>query len=936
MFTRVPAAKAPSGKAARARDARPDSVRVHEPEEALAPARFSWSPGKILLWPPPDDGLPYSGGAGKPGSERHLESLPLPMQAKLEVGAVDDPLEREADRAAAQVMSTPRGPVTAIHPDASDSSPKAHIEKPAGSGHPALLHRNPSPPQILRLSSSAPGAKEAPPIVHEILRSPGRRLDAATRSFFEPRFGYDFSRVRIHADAEAAESARAVRALAYTVGDRIAFAPGRYAPHTHAGRKLLSHELAHVVQQGRGGRRVQRAPADTSGEPAPPGFTKAYQYTVGGKTVTLTEQQYKAEVARATKSLQAGFRDVLDRGSGFRMAHEDFIENIHGEHWYSVGSLSDIEGETRMPPTSIWYRPFPAIRAGRAALERGDLAAAARMLPVAQDALNNSIREWHAYIKATGKGAEIAMEDIQTIADVSFQIAIGYAAIAYLPFVAGSGSSFATSLGATGATHTALTGAFTAATIGSGAGAAEGLLRGGASITGQALRGEPISGAEALKTANRASMHGAGTALSTLAGGVAGGAVGRGLGPASTFVGKVVRSVVSSGAGGGVGAAVQATMEGKSPGQVGVATAEGTAAGGLLGPFAAGAGGGAASSAETETLPGKSSPGSTPRPAGPEPVPIPEGGASAEAMGGGGEQAAAPPRKAPVGFKLPHQEGAEPTPASPASRRRIGFQPASAKSEPPADPQAEPPQSRQVAGFGRKLEQRPTTPRDPHGHDTQMPPARAMPSSGKQPPVNKPLTWDRPGTPAKASAGGKPPAGDEPHGGSVKTAAGAEGGDTAKIAPEDLARVKQLDEWIRKGVVKRGEVAKVRKNLQSADEATVEHARVEFDANKEAIEAGESHGWERHGDLPRTETISTGEKSELENSAWLKKRLPNPDDRREFMGWLKQGHKEGDVGAEIPQGQKVTEKHQHYRPGAPETEAKVREWEEMRGPGRRR
>lgn len=147
-----------------------------------------------------------------------------------------------------------------------------------------------------------------PPIVHDVLRSPGTPLDTVTRAFMEPRFGHDFSRVRInasrlsqseltvssandpleqeadalgesalriplsspsarstqwaradfsrvriHTDARAADSTRAVNAKAYTVGQDIVFGPGRYAPGTEAGRKLLAHELAHTIQQsGRG------------------------------------------------------------------------------------------------------------------------------------------------------------------------------------------------------------------------------------------------------------------------------------------------------------------------------------------------------------------------------------------------------------------------------------------------------------------------------------------------------------------------------------------------------------------------------------------------------------------------------------------------------------------------------------------------------------
>lgn len=88
-----------------------------------------------------------------------------------------------------------------------------------------------------------------PPIVHDVLRSPGQPLDASTRAFFEPRFRHDFSRVRVHADAAAAESARAVTALAYTVGTDIAFDVGQYAPSSEKGKKLLAHELTHVVRQ---------------------------------------------------------------------------------------------------------------------------------------------------------------------------------------------------------------------------------------------------------------------------------------------------------------------------------------------------------------------------------------------------------------------------------------------------------------------------------------------------------------------------------------------------------------------------------------------------------------------------------------------------------------------------------------------------------------
>lgn len=88
-----------------------------------------------------------------------------------------------------------------------------------------------------------------PPIVHDVLGSSGRPLDDSTRLFFEPRFGHDFRNVRVHTDTRSTQSARAVGALAYTVGSDIVFEQGQYVPGNEAGKKLLAHELAHVVQQ---------------------------------------------------------------------------------------------------------------------------------------------------------------------------------------------------------------------------------------------------------------------------------------------------------------------------------------------------------------------------------------------------------------------------------------------------------------------------------------------------------------------------------------------------------------------------------------------------------------------------------------------------------------------------------------------------------------
>lgn len=103
--------------------------------------------------------------------------------------------------------------------------------------------------QLQRRPANGAEVSTVPPMVHEVLRSPGQPLDPATRAFMEPRFGHDFGNVRIHADAKATESAGLLNAFAFTSGQDIVFGAGQYAPQTISGKKLLAHELTHVIQQ---------------------------------------------------------------------------------------------------------------------------------------------------------------------------------------------------------------------------------------------------------------------------------------------------------------------------------------------------------------------------------------------------------------------------------------------------------------------------------------------------------------------------------------------------------------------------------------------------------------------------------------------------------------------------------------------------------------
>jgi hypothetical protein len=105
----------------------------------------------------------------------------------------------------------------------------------------------------LQRSATAAAPVTVPPVVKDVLNSPGQPLDPATRTFMEPRLGHDFGQVCVHTNSQAARSAQSVNALAYTVGRHIAFDAGQYRPDTPSGRRMVAHELVHVMQQSRHG-----------------------------------------------------------------------------------------------------------------------------------------------------------------------------------------------------------------------------------------------------------------------------------------------------------------------------------------------------------------------------------------------------------------------------------------------------------------------------------------------------------------------------------------------------------------------------------------------------------------------------------------------------------------------------------------------------------
>ncbi len=234
-----------------ARRDRPDSAR-------RAPERFTPVPvtgGPVLQRQP---GCACGGGCPRCQHQ-------APAQSKLSISSPGDVYEREADGVAEQVMRMPDphgrpGPALAVQRYAPAVQRKCAAceeeqeEEMSASGVSVQRKEAGRAPLI---------TAEVDEQINSVRGGGGEPLPGSVRAFFEPRFGHDFSRVRVHSDGRAAAAARAVNALAFTVGQDIVFGAGQYAPQTAPGQKLLAHELTHAAQQSSahasGGAMLQRA-----------------------------------------------------------------------------------------------------------------------------------------------------------------------------------------------------------------------------------------------------------------------------------------------------------------------------------------------------------------------------------------------------------------------------------------------------------------------------------------------------------------------------------------------------------------------------------------------------------------------------------------------------------------------------------------------------
>jgi hypothetical protein len=259
------------------------------------------------------------------------------LQRKLTIGASNDPLEQEADRIADQVMAAPlNSKVNAI------------------------------PPRIQRFSGQVSGGMAtAPPSVDRVFASSGRPFEPPLRQDMESRFGHDFSNVRVYTGDAAERSARDVNAYAYTLGNNIVFGASRFAPGTNDGRRLIAHELTHVLQQERESEMVVRRLSYGTG--TPPTWT--------GRTLTVVPAAERAKVSEAIAIVD----EIVNHPDDFRECHNHYAERCPGG---GPGTLASVWGSAM-----LWR----ITAGGGRALARGETGGT--NLAYTQSGYNESTRE---------------------------------------------------------------------------------------------------------------------------------------------------------------------------------------------------------------------------------------------------------------------------------------------------------------------------------------------------------------------------------------------------------------------------------------------------------------------------------------------------------------------------------------------------------------
>lgn len=277
------------------------------------------------------------------------------IQAKLKTGQPGDICEQEAGRVAEQVMQMPEP-----QPQRQSEEESARIQpKPLTEQITPLVQRQLEEEEgELQAKKSLGQSSEGTPSMEthiNAMRSGGQRLPETVRAYFEPRFGHDFSQIRVHTDSVAAESAQLLNARAYTTGQNIIFGAGQYAPGTTAGKKVLAHELVHTLQQSSYGR-IRPKSIQRAGEEKP----SPVVIVSGPKKIPELKEDAAEKIIRTTGAKQekagnyrfvpvSGYADFVAKAHNRLEANEcasTVLIDGHGgsdadSAWMVMGSVTD-------------------------------------------------------------------------------------------------------------------------------------------------------------------------------------------------------------------------------------------------------------------------------------------------------------------------------------------------------------------------------------------------------------------------------------------------------------------------------------------------------------------------------------------------------------------------------------------------------------------
>lgn len=386
------------------------------------------------------------------------------LQPKLTVGASSDTPELEADRVADQVLAAP-----------------------------AYFAIRGRPPSIQRFTElpTAP-AVTAPASVENVLAQPGIPMEPALRRDMEHRFGHDFSHVRVHSSLAAKQSAREVNAKAYTVGHDVVFGEGHYSPGTHEGRRLIAHELTHVVQQsvspapaspeteGTANGRPQasvnhhtdvhlaRAPLTSGAASVPAAQNRAeavqriftpglsldavmrliesirpsesasglYTLVWAGQALTITQAEYDKIRASARQSLLVGLRKVRGKTQDAQAQYDAQLKI--DEDQYIVSGIVRFVGGIKDPGVSILVNTTLATVNANAAqtfIERGELVRAAEFLAKGERFAISAKTSSQAYVDNVISTAEITATVLEVTAVTAAATVVVIGAILAAPAI---------------------------------------------------------------------------------------------------------------------------------------------------------------------------------------------------------------------------------------------------------------------------------------------------------------------------------------------------------------------------------------------------------------------------------------------------------------------------------------------------------------------